>query len=414
MEKPLGALERFGQLQRCAGVDGEVEELVRAFARLEVEAGREVVFYDEKAARTNLSERARDFLCGWLVEKNPGLDGRVWDFLVRYSRAMASHGLPVIFSVRHLARKWRMSEARLRWLARNAEVHCQVFRIPKKDGGERLIVAPVGKLRTLQGWILRHILEKARSHEAAQGFVKGRSIVDNATQHVGKQVVVRLDLRDFFPSITFRQVRKIFERLGYPYRVATILGNLCTYRGRLPQGAPTSPALSNLVCWRLDRRLSGLGGYHGFTYTRYADDLVFSSDNKNLPKLIPFIRQVLKEEGFELNEEKVRVMWASQRQVVTGLVVNRHVNLLRERRRLLRAALHRARVKGAEAVEWPEPTSGDPLRVVHGHLAFWQMVEPVAGQDSRKRFASLCARRFYTDLCARTGRAAGTLMREDS
>lgn len=378
METKWGRVEELGLVQRQAGVDREVEELTRAYARLMLDRGRAVTFYEEGAETAGRGEAERDYLCGWLARKNPGLDGRVLDFLRRYSRAMGARHLPVILSVRHLARKWRMSEARLRWMARNPERFCRVYWVRKKGGGERQIVAPGGKLLTVQRWILRRILDKVEPEKSAYGFVRGRSILDNAKRHVGQGVVMRLDVKDFFPSIRYREVRRVFERLGYPYGVASVLANVCTIRGALPQGAPTSPALSNLVCRRLDRRLSGLAKRLGFRYTRYADDLVFSSDDKRLPKLIPFLREVLKEEGFELNEGKIRVMREGERQMVTGLVVNERANVPREQRRRLRAALHRARVMGVEAVEWATKPKGEAVAAIRGHLAFWQMVDPGA------------------------------------
>lgn len=375
-------------LQRQAGVDPEVAELVAAYIRLNGGDENSPPPYTGEAIHGG----TRDFLCGWIARKNPNLDPRILEFLVRYSRRMAARRQPIILSVKHLAKKLRMSEPRLRWMARNARSHCTEFRIPKKDGGERILLAPHGKLMTVQRWILRHILDRAKPHACATGFVEGRSIVDNAQPHAGRAVVVRLDLKDFFPSIRFEQVRRVFQSLGYPYRVASVLAGLCTADGRLPQGAPTSPALSNLVCRNLDRRLAGLAGHHKFIYTRYADDLVFSSNNEKLPKLIPFFKQLIREEGFEVNERKISVMRRGQRQVVTGLVVNEEPNLPRRQRRLLRAALHRARTAGLHAVEWPAALSADPVNALHGHLAFFRMVRPEEGTACHEQFLAVCSR----------------------
>ena len=374
-------------LQRQAGVDPEVADLVAAYVRLTDDQAEPPPAYTGKLVHGGTN----DFLCGWIARKNPDLDPRIMEFLVRYARQMAARKRPLILSVRHLAKKLRLSEMRLRWMARNARSFCDEFRIPKKDGGERVLLAPRGKLMTVQRWILRHILDRAKPHPAATGFVAGRSIVDNAASHAGKAVIVRLDLKDFFPSIGFRQVRRVFQSLGYPYRVASALAGLCTVDGRLPQGAPTSPALSNLVCQRLDRRFEGLSKRHGFTYTRYADDIVFSSDHPKLPKLLPFFKQVIREEGFDVNERKVVIMGRGQRQVVTGLVVNEQPNLPRRQRRLLRAALHRAVSIGLHAVTWPSTRPADAVNTLHGHLAVYRMVRPNEGATYHREFLAICA-----------------------
>jgi retron-type reverse transcriptase len=190
-----------------------------------------------------------------------------------------------------------------------------------------------------------------------------------------------MDLEDFFPTITWVQVRKAFERLGYPYSVAVVLANVCTRGGVLPQGAPTSPALSNIVCARLDRRLSGLARSRGFHYSRYADDMAFSSDDARITSLIPFIRQVIAEEGFKVRADKTRVAKAGARRAVTGIIVNERPNLPRAHVRKLRAATHRLAHHGPEAVIVPSRRTGsDPQAVLAGHVGFLAMINPARGR----------------------------------
>lgn len=372
------AVENLGLLQRQAGVDPELAELVCACARLFSDSQKPWRFYGDGVTPAELEH---DFLCGWLAEKNPQMDPRLMEFFLRYSRIMAARRLPVIFTVGHFARKLATSERHIRWISRNPRRFYKEFSFPKPGGEARVILAPEGKLLTLQRWILRHILDHARPHKYAHGFVRGRSILGNARPHVGREVVIRLDLKDFFPSITHDRVRKVFQRLGYPYRVAVLLTNLCTVAGRLPQGTPTSPALSNLVFLRTDRRFEGLARKMKFRYSRYADDLVFSSNNPRLPCLLPLFRQIVREEGFTVNEDKVRIMRRGQRQQVTGLVLNRKPNLRREQLRLLRAAVHRLQTRGPQAVRLPSRQRGehDPEYVLRGHLAFLRMVNPEQG-----------------------------------
>ncbi len=161
------------------------------------------------------------------------------------------------------------------------------FTIPKASGEPRKITAPRPKLKKLQRKILDELLVKCAPHDAAHGFVRGRSVVTNAQPHAGAQLVIKMDLRDFFPTIHYRRVVGLFKHYGYGDEVAAALASLCTHRsqladgrvqwpGVLPQGAPTSPALANVLCRRLDSRLLGLAKRAGAVYTRYADDLTFS------------------------------------------------------------------------------------------------------------------------------------------
>ncbi|MGB0384489.1 MAG: reverse transcriptase family protein [Ardenticatenaceae bacterium] len=240
--------------------------------------------------------------------------------------------------------------------------------IPKRSGGERLILAPKEELKALQRQVLRDLLDKVPPADAAHGFVRERSIVTNALPHIGKQVILNLDLKDFFPSIIYPRVRGLFISLGYSFSVGSTLALLCTAHEReafdhngkryyisvgprhLVQGAPTSPALANLIAYRLDRRLTGLANKHDFTYTRYADDLTFSGDEfETARRLLGLIPRIVEDEGFTINQSKTRLLRASSRQIVTGLVVNDQLSTPRQLRRRLRAILHNAQTTGLSA-----------------------------------------------------------------
>lgn len=245
------------------------------------------------------------------------------------------------------------------------------FTLPKRRGGTRAIEAPNDKLKALQRRILQRLLNPLPMHPAATGFVRGRSIVDNARPHVGRGVVINLDLADFFSSITAERVTTAFRGLGWSAEAATILSRICTHEGRLPQGAPTSPAISNLVCRRLDERLTKLVKRFDGRYTRYADDVTISlpglGRNKRLrrkPKnkpplkrprfpsrsLITTLRRIIEEEGFVIQmKKKLRVQRPHQRQTATGLVVNRAIHLPRATRRRIRAMQHRQRLGQLDA-----------------------------------------------------------------
>lgn len=374
-EDPYELVHQLSLIQEAAGVDREVRELFAAYARLRLNRGRDLPDFSDLAA-VKTSSRSEKFLpqSAALQEADP----RFRAFIVSYSNAMIGQRLPVILSVSHFARKLGVTTRQLVWLSWNHDHLYRRFTRPKPSGGERVIHAPFDKLKTVQGWIHRRILAKANVHRSATGFRRGVSIVDNARRHTGKSIVVRIDLKDFFPTITHRQARQAFQHLGYPFAVANLMANLCTFGGVLPQGAATSPALANLVCHTLDERLYRLSLAWRCRYTRYADDLVFSSRNEQFPALIPFIKSVIAEEGFVVNEDKVRVMRRGNRQQVTGLVVNEKPNLSRQHRRQLRAMAHRFATRGPQAVELPGSArpDADPTHVLTGHLAFLRMVDP--------------------------------------
>ncbi len=287
---------------------------------------------------------------------------------------LRAHGLPVLSTPADVATALGLSVRKLRWLCFHSEaaqrVHYTAFEIPKRSGGTRRLAAPHQTLKAAQTRVLHDILEKVPLGAPAHGFVKGRSTVTNARAHLKQGVVVNLDVKDFFPSIGFRRVRGVFEHLGYSPAVATVLALLCTEAPRrpveyagvtyhvalgeraLPQGACTSPALSNLISRRLDRRLSARLGRQGWTYTRYADDLTFSSKEAvrtQVGRVMATVRHVVQEEGFALNPKKGRVQVQAGRQLVTGLVVNEKPAVPREVVRRLRAILHQAQRTGLEA-----------------------------------------------------------------
>ena len=235
------------------------------------------------------------------------------------------------------------------------------FDIPKRSGGTRRIDAPTPTLKSLQRRLLRRVLARLRCHPNVTGFERRHSIVTNAVLHTKKAVVVRLDIRDFFASTSEKRIRTYFRRIGWNRDAAKLLTKLTTYEGRLPQGAPTSPRLSNLVNWRMDARLVGLATLLKAVYTRYADDLTFSFEHDKpatVRHLINSVRVIVYETGYRLHRrKKMHIRRSHQQQYVTGLVVNEQVNLPRVRRRWLRAVEHRIRT-GQSATLTPEQFAG--------------------------------------------------------
>jgi retron-type reverse transcriptase len=330
-----------------------------------------------------------------------GVSGRLSDHTCDSARLAALH-LPVLLSPADLAECLGLDVGRLCWLAFHADVaartHYVHFQVPKRSGGVRTLSRPHRDLAAAQGWILGHILERLPVSDACHGFVPGRSIVSNARCHARQDLIVNLDLENFFPSVGLPRVRKVFERAGYSPAVATVLALLCTecprqpieYAGRryhvatgprgLPQGACTSPALSNQVALRLDRRLGGLARRLDLAYTRYADDLTFSGQASLEPRLGWFlgaVERIILAEGFALNPKKTRILRRHCRQMVTGLVVNERPSVPRRELRRLRAILHRARHEGLEA----QNRDGRPnFRAwLVGKIAYVRMARPDLG-----------------------------------
>jgi len=306
----------------------------------------------------------------------------------------------VLASPADVAQALGISIARLRWLAFHSDaaetIHYVRFTVPKKSGGVRELSAPHRDLAAAQRWIFQNILQRLPTHPAAHGFVRGRSIRTNALPHVGRHILVNADLKDFFPTITFHRVRGAIEQLGYSPTAATILSLLCTesprrtvqYAGKtfhvatgpraLPQGACTSPALSNLIARRLDSRLGGIAAKLGWRYTRYADDLSFSADAAAEPEkttgyLLARIRHIAQDEGFFVNEKKTRVLKRSAAMAVTGIIVNRRPGVRRREVRRLRAILHNAAKRGLDSQSRDDPHFEARIR---GQIAFVQMINP--------------------------------------
>lgn len=275
-------------------------------------------------------------------------------------RARRRNGLtepPDRFDLDELAGRLEMDVGQLY----GAPIGYSQFTVPKRGGDRRTIHAPISSLKYLQRKVLRRILGGLRSHPAAKGFERGESIVTNARAHVGACVVLRMDVRDFFPSTTAPRVEAYFVNIGWTADAAAMLTKLCTHNGALPQGAPTSPRLSNVVNFALDARMASLAMHVGAFYTRYADDMTFSFrvDNRAaIGAAIKATKAICADYGYRLHQDrKLIIRRRHQCQRVTGLVVNDDVALPRATRRRLRAAAHRL-TNGGEATLTEEQLAG--------------------------------------------------------
>ncbi|MGE6764067.1 reverse transcriptase family protein [Corallococcus interemptor] len=331
------------------------------------------------------------------------------------------NGLPTLNTADDLAKALGLSVSKLRGFAFHRDVdtgsNYVSWSIPKRTGGERTITSPKPELKQAQRWVLSNVVERLPVHGAAHGFVAGRSILTNALAHRGADVLVKVDLKDFFPSVNWRRVKGLLRKGGLPENTSTLLALMSTeaprermsFRGKtlhvakgpraLPQGAPTSPGITNALCLRLDKRLSALSRKLGFTYTRYADDLTFSWTKAKAPKarraqgapvavLLARVKDIVEAEGFTVHPDKTRVARKGSRQRVTGLVVNEAkdgtpaARVPRDVVRRLRAAIHN-RLKGKPGRE------GESLEQLKGMAAFIHMTDPEKGRMYLEQLAKL-------------------------
>lgn len=268
------------------------------------------------------------------------------------ARKLFKRGLPPLVSTDCLPFLFGVSPRLIAAMGhRPRPTYYRTFKILKRSGGERQIEAPRRFLKVIQRWLHDHVLTKQRVAQEAKGFVRRRSIFDHGNSHRrGKNLLV-VDIKDFFPSVKLEHVREIYEEIGFPPEVAMQLSRLCCLDGRLPQGAPTSPMLANLVFRPLDKRFTELAGRWNCRYSRYADDLAFSGERRFRPRDIKATARILGIHGFALNDAKSRIIGAGGRQVVAGLVVNEKSLPPRSKRRRWRAMFHRAEKHATEFVD---------------------------------------------------------------
>lgn len=250
----------------------------------------------------------------------------------------------------------------------NSDRYYKVFYIAKSSGrSRRQISAPSRELKGFQRWIKRYILDHLLVSDHAMGFRHAHSIVDNAVEHTGQDFVLNIDIKDFFPSIEVQRVYGIFKYVGYNPTVSWYLSHLLTYKGKLPQGSPASPVMSNIICRVLDARLSGYCRKWGWSYTRYCDDISISG-NGVLGAGLRHVVSIVESEGFKLNTRKTRIVRQGGSQQVTGLVCNEKVRIPRAKRRMIRAAFHQASLNPSGYMHRQSELAG--------LIAFLSMVDP--------------------------------------
>lgn len=265
------------------------------------------------------------------------------------------------------------------YLTKNSDNFYHTFKIPKRRGGYRIISSPMDKLLEVQRIIYKKIL-KPNFHPSDHcvGFVHKKNIIDNVMPHLGNDYVLKIDLKDFFPSIRFQNIIRIFKRLGYSHRVSYLLTRLCCRNNVLPQGAPTSPTLSNMVMKTCDYRLKIISQIYNLTYTRYADDLTFSSKECFTTEIVAQIYKVLEDSDLQINQNKTQILGPKDKKIITGISISSGcAKLPRITKRRWKQEFYLIKKYGLfqhmRNIKQILPTN---VSCLQGQLSFWKMVEP--------------------------------------
>lgn len=268
--------------------------------------------------------------------------------LLLYSKNLHEQNLPIITSPIHLSLLIGLEHEYVCRMAYSPRHFYRHFTIKKSNGKDRNIEEPLPDLKFMQHWILGNILEKIVVSPYAKAFVKKRSVKENARFHRAQNVVVTMDIKDFFPTINLREVVNIFYDLGYTKDVANFIAHLCCYNYSLPQGAPTSPYLSNVKMKKFDDKVVEYSKSLGIRYTRYADDISLSG-NFNPHNVIKCLSSLVFEEGLVINSEKTRVAYKNSRQEITGIVVNSHMQISKVQRKKIRQEVYYIKKYGVDS-----------------------------------------------------------------
>ncbi len=349
-----------------------------------------------------------------------------------YINNLLKSNLPIIFSLEHLAILIKIQSNYLRVLIGDEKADFLIdhppfknkrykkFSIAKRLGGQRIIMVPFRDLKFVQKWIAVNILSNVKLSDNCIGFVKGKSIVDNARIHEESKVILKVDLLKFYDSIHERRIYWLFKKLGYAPNLAFSLAKLCSYShdkeywdrfdnhskevfaeyidnnySILPQGAPTSPVIANIIATNLDRRIEGLSKKNGFNYSRYADDLTFSVTNEGKLPALNVIYKIIEQEGFFVNKDKTKYFYRGQKQYVTGLTTTHKVNVSKKYRKEIFSHLYYCRKYGVEShlaknkEYFKKVTKLKFHDWLFGHICFINSVNKKASKEMFEEFSKI-------------------------
>jgi RNA-directed DNA polymerase len=270
------------------------------------------------------------------------------ELCLSYAESLNINGVPIIYNLTHLSKLTAIKRNYIIQAAvssKHSQAYYRMFVVNKKNGGKRIIHEPLPNLKKIQYWILQNILSNINISSYTKAYIQKRGLKQNIRFHRKQKKVLNLDIKDFFPSISHDQVETVFKAVGYSHTVSKYLTKLCLLGDSLPQGAPTSPFISNIIMKPFDDEVSEFARSQNINYTRYADDMTFSGDfDESI--MIGYINGILSKYGFELNDRKTNLMYNSQRQIVTGIVVNDKIQLSKDKRKNLRLVLHYLKLNG--------------------------------------------------------------------
>ena len=306
-----------------------------------------------------------------------GIEAQLIVVYMGYVDKLLIQNFPPIFDLSHLCLLLGVNREYLCSVINAPEHHYRHFSIKKRSGGLREITTPHYSLKKIQRWILDNILANVKVHRCAHGFRPNKSIITNVKIHVDQNDLLKIDLKDFFPSIGKNMVVSVFQELGYTKDIAYYLASICCYEGALPQGAPTSPALCNIVSRSMDNRLYKLARKFEFKYTRYADDIGFSGNHIE-PVFIGYVNKIINECGFHTNEKKQRLYHSKGNKILTGISLsNGEMRLPRKTRRDWEKDFFYINKYGLEShILKNDIHNIHYLQTLKGRLDFWRMVEP--------------------------------------
>lgn len=328
-----------------------------------------------------------------LLAKKIGRDDSFIERIVEYTQNLEYHKLPILFSLKHFCLISNINYEQVKFLQKNREHLYQNKFLKKKREGFRHIRIPSNSIKIIQKWIKEYILDNVEQSQFVTAYCKDRSIKDNASFHLNSELLIKIDLRDFYDHIDTRCVYKVFRRLGYSKSVSIFMADFCTVKdiglGKtvLPQGACTSPSISNIACKNMDLRLDAYSKQNGFRYSRYSDDMTFSTPHKSNKLSYKEIKKIITESGFYPNEAKTRFLTKKTRQTVTGLNVNNGLSIPKLYRKKIATHLHncvrfgvryhmdKAKIEKINYREW-----------LLGNIYYIMSVHPKQGKSLKAKF----------------------------
>ena len=300
------------------------------------------------------------------------------DSCLRYAKNLVDNNLPIIYDSEHFSELVGFKLSYIKTVVEYPKSFYWKYKIKKHSGGIRGINAPLPNLKQIQYWILENILNTRKVSPYAKAFVHGKKLKENVRFHRNRKIVIKFDVHDFFGSIHLDSVKMIFRSFGYINLVADLLAKLCCLDDVLPQGTPTSPYLSNLFMMNFDAHIARYCKEHALYYTRYADDLTFSSDSiVDELGLQNVVKTELAALGLQLNNEKTKVMPRDTRQIVTGIVVNQKLQVDKDKRRKIRQEVFYIKKWGLEShLQKIGCSKKNYLKHLLGEMTFMQSLTP--------------------------------------